>query len=148
MPAIWCNPKIVEQTITMRLRETVRTLFSLLRREQAQPEHRPESIVRLLSRVTINGSRLSSGHIHIHVKGFSDHLILRWRRSMFGALTEVAVKSKRHKQGHVSQFQDSEFHDYSSTDVFQSSNPAWRWFVSRSRILSGSGRRLMLLCLG
>ncbi len=102
----------------MKLRETARSLFSLLRRERVQPEYQPESIVGLLSRVTINGSRLDSGHIHIHVKGFADHLILRWRRGMFGALTEVVVKSKRHKQGPVP-LGESEFHPYSSENVFQ-----------------------------
>lgn len=102
----------------MRFGETARTLFSLLRRERVQPEYQPESIVGLLSRVSINGSRLDSGRIHIHVKGFADHLILRWRRGMFGALTEVVVKSKRHKQGPV-QLGESEFHAYSSDEVLE-----------------------------
>lgn len=80
-----------------------------------EPRYDPESIARLLGRAAA-GSGLRSGHVHIHVEGYADHLMLFWRDSR---LRMVAAKSPGQGEGRFSHLSDSEFSAFPGREVLR-----------------------------
>ena len=71
-------------------------------------------LVEKLSHVHFKYTKHHSGHIHIHFRDKSDHIILAWSK---GKLKRIIAKSPRCKKGQYVHWKDSEFHDYNRKDV-------------------------------
>jgi len=93
----------------MNIKGFIEKLFSRPIQRQEGKDYDPESIVELLSQVTVNGYRLSSGHIHIHVLDFSDHLVFIWQEGMF---RRIVAKSREQRKGRYRPLRNSEFRKY------------------------------------
>lgn len=74
------------------------------------PDKLSENLTLALSK-KMNGT---SGHIHIHFRGKSDHLIIVWSH---GRLREIVAKSQGCEKGQCVKWDRSEFADYEKKDV-------------------------------
>ena len=92
------------------LERLLRRLVPSTREPREDPAFDPDALVRLISQAPVDGASLGSGHLHIHVSGFSEHLLLVWEDGM---LREVAAKSARHASGRCGSLRNSAFRRHS-----------------------------------
>jgi hypothetical protein len=74
----------------------------------------PNDLAEKLSEIHYKDTKHRSGHIHIHFRDKSDHIILVWSK---GQLKRIIAKSPRCKKGQYVHWKDSEFRDYNRQDV-------------------------------
>ena len=74
----------------------------------------PNDLAKKLSQVHFKDTKHNSGHIHIHFRDKSDHIILVWSEEK---LKRIIAKSPRCKKGQYVHWKDSEFRDYNREDV-------------------------------
>lgn len=71
-------------------------------------------LVEKLSHVHFTKTNHRSGHIHIHFRDKSDHIIILWSKGM---LKRIIAKSPRCKKGRHIRWKNSEFRDYNREEV-------------------------------
>lgn len=74
----------------------------------------PNGLVEKLSNVLFKKIKHTSGHIHIHFRGKSDHLVIVWPNGM---LREIVAKSQGCEKGQCVKWDKSQFTDYKREDV-------------------------------
>ena len=76
----------------------------------------PNYLAEKLSSLLFEKTKHTSGHVHIHFRNKSDHIILVWSQ---GKLKRIIAKSPGCKKGEYKSWHDSEFSDYERDDVFR-----------------------------
>ena len=76
----------------------------------------PDYLAERLSSVLFEKTKHTSGHIHFHFRGKSDHIILIWSE---GKSKKIAAKSPDCKKGRHTHWKDSQFRDYNREDVLR-----------------------------
>ena len=76
----------------------------------------PDYLVERLSRVLSKETNDASGHVHIHFRNKSDHIILTWSE---GKLGKILAKSTSCKKGQYVHWGSSQFCDYEPEDVLR-----------------------------
>ncbi len=87
-----------------------------IKNEISQECLNPEHLVGNLTLALSNKIKSTSGHIHVHFRNKSDHLIIAWSSGM---LRKIAVKSRSCKKGRCVKWEKSQFCDYKREDVLE-----------------------------
>ncbi len=88
----------------------------IVRNETSQECLNPDRLVGNLTLALSKKIEGTSGHVHIHFRGKSDHLIIIWSN---GRLREMVAKSPGCEKGQCVKWDESQFTDYKREDVLR-----------------------------
>jgi len=83
-----------------------------VKREIFQEHLNPDRLAENLSLALSKKTGSTSGHIHIHFCGRSDHFVIVWSN---GRLKQIVAKSPRCKKGRYLRWEYSQFCDYENS---------------------------------
>ncbi len=87
-----------------------------VKREIFQEHLNPDRLAGNLSLALSKKTGSTSGHIHIHFCGKSDHIVIVWSN---GRLRRIAAKSPRCEKGRCLRWKYSQFCDYEKQEVLE-----------------------------
>ena len=76
----------------------------------------PDRLVGILTLALFKKTKSTSGHIYFHFQNKSDHIVFAWSH---GLLKEIAAKSPGCKKSRCSNWEKSEFCDYTREEVLE-----------------------------